>query len=52
MPLPYAKNKKHIDKWVANNRDRYNELCRIKQRKYDEWKRVSKIYLNILLEDI
>lgn len=52
MPLSYSQNKKHTDKWIANNPDRYREICRIKQRKYDEWKRVSKMYLHILLEDI
>jgi hypothetical protein len=50
MPLAYSQNKKHIDKWVANNPDKYREICRIKQRRYDEWKRVSKIYLSILLD--
>ncbi len=50
MPLSYPKNKKHIDKWIANNHDKWNELCRQNQRKYDGWKRIQKVYLAILLD--
>ena len=50
MPLPYAQNKKHTDKWIKNNPDRYREMCRINQRKYDGWKRIQKVYLAILLD--
>ena len=45
----YQKNKVHIYNWVNKNRERYNELCKIKQKRYLEWKRIQKIFLNILL---
>ena len=51
MPSPtYQQNKKHRDKWNANNPEKFRELCEINQRKYDNWKRVQKIFLNILLD--
>jgi len=50
MPLSYSKNKKHTNKWIANNTNKWNELCRINQRKYDNWKRIQRIYLSILLD--
>lgn len=50
MPSPtYQQNKKHRDKWNAKNPEKFRELCRNNQRKYDSWKRVQKIFLNILL---
>lgn len=45
----YELNKPHIEKWRENNRERCNELSKISQRKYDAWKRITKIYRNILL---
>ena len=51
MPSPtYQQNKKHRDKWNAKNPEKFRELCRNNQRKYDSWTRVQKIFLNILLE--
>ncbi len=50
MPLSYSQNKKHIYAWRENNKDKHLATCRKFQRKYDEWKRIKKIYLNILLE--
>ena len=48
MPLPYAKNKQHIYKWRENHLERAREINCKYQRKYDAWKRISKIYLQIL----
>jgi hypothetical protein len=50
MPLPYIQNKKHIYAWRENNKTQYNTGCKLRQRKYDGWKRIQKIYFNILLE--
>ena len=50
MPTTYAKNKAHIYKWVENNRDKYRELVRKRKAKFDNWKKIQKIYLSILLE--
>jgi len=51
MPSPtYQQNKKHIQKWNANNPEKFRELCKRNQRKYDTWKRVQRMFFNILLE--
>ena len=51
MPSPtYQQNKKHIQKLNTNNPEKFRELCKRNQRKYDTWKRVQKIFFNILLE--
>ena len=52
MTLAYSKNKANIYKWVENNRDKYNEICKNKQRKYDAWKRETKRFRNILIDFI
>jgi hypothetical protein len=51
MPLSYAQNKKHIYAWRAKeeNREKYAAICRKAQRKCDEWKRIQRIFLNIML---
>jgi len=49
MGQSYAKNKVHILNWNAKNPDKKRELSRINQRRYDEWYRIKKIFLNILL---
>jgi hypothetical protein len=51
MPLPYIQNKKHIYAWIENNKTQYNMGCKLRQRKYDCWKRIQKVYLNILLNE-
>jgi hypothetical protein len=51
MPTTYAKNKKHIYKWLEHNQDRHREINRKNQRKYEAWKRIQKIYFNILLDN-
>ena len=52
MPLAYSKNKVHIYKWIENNREKYNAKCKIRQRKYDAWKKETKIFRNILIDFI
>jgi hypothetical protein len=46
----YLYNKKYILKWRENHREEYNDIQKYHQKKYDNWKRVQKIYLRILLE--
>jgi hypothetical protein len=45
----YESNLPHLKKWIDNNREQYRELCRLRQQRFQTWKRVSKIYMNILL---
>ena len=52
MPLTYSKNKVHIYKWRQNNKEKHNEMSKIYQRKYDAWKRETKIFRNILIDFI
>ena len=51
MTLSYEQNKKHIYKWRENktNMVRQLHINKLYKRKYDSWKRESKIYLAILL---
>ena len=48
MPVSYAKQKKHIYAWREQHKDHYNEIARYHNNRYYAWKRISKIYLNIL----
>jgi hypothetical protein len=50
MPVSYAKNKVHIYNWNAKNPERSRELSRARTKRYDTWKRIQKIYFNILLD--
>ena len=50
MPLPYIQNKKHIYAWRENNKTQYNAGNKLWPRKYNDWKRIQKIYLNILID--
>lgn len=50
MALSYSKNKPHILKWRENNRDRYNEINKVNKRKSDNWKKIKRIFCNILLD--
>jgi hypothetical protein len=50
MTTTYIKNKKHIYNWVENHREHYRELTRKHKAKYDNWKKIQKIYLRILLD--
>jgi hypothetical protein len=43
------KHKLAIYKWRASNHSKLNEYQKNLQKKYDNWKRISKIFRNILL---
>ena len=45
----YSRNKNTIYEWRANNHLKFNEYQRTLQRKYDSWKRISKIFRQILI---
>jgi hypothetical protein len=45
----YKSNLTHLKKWIDNNKEQYREKCRLRQQRFQTWKRASKIYLNILL---
>jgi hypothetical protein len=49
MTGTYLQNKKSIYNWVAKNPDRHREINRINQRRYDRWRAIQKVYLQILL---
>jgi len=49
MPLPYKQNKTHIYKWREENLEHNKANNRKCSKKYYGWKRISKIYLQILL---
>ena len=46
----YEMNTPHVKKWIEKNKDHCREVNRIKQRRYNSWKKISKVYFNILLE--
>jgi len=50
MPLTYTKNKKHIYAWREKNKTKYNSKNKLWQKKYNNWKKIQKIYLNILID--
>jgi len=50
MPLKYTQNKKHIYNWRETHKQEWLDYHKITQRKYDNWKRIKKIFMNILLE--
>ena len=47
----YQRNKMYRDKWNSKNPIKFREICKRNQRKYDSWKRIQKIFLNILFEN-
>ena len=49
MPPTYKQNKKHIYKYKEHNHDRVLEINRKANQKYSTWKKIQKVYLNILL---
>ncbi len=49
MTGTYLQNKKSIYNWREKNPDKYREFVRIKQRTYDRWRAIQKVYLQILL---
>ena len=45
MPSPsYKQNKSHIYTWREKNQDRYRAIV----RRSDEWKKITKVFRNIL----
>jgi hypothetical protein len=49
MPPTYEQNKSHIYNWRAKNPDKYRANVRKAQKKYENWKKIQKVFLNILL---
>ena len=51
MTLKYEQNKKNIYKWRENetNMQRQLQINKLYKRKYDAWKKETKIHLAILL---
>ena len=49
MTTLYEKNKKHIYNWVSKNQQTYRELTRKRKAKFDNWKKIQKIFLQILI---
>ena len=47
----YQRNKVYRDRWNSKNPIKFREICKRNQRKYDAWKRIQKIFLNILFEN-
>jgi hypothetical protein len=48
--MPQHKNHAiHHKKWVAENRSKYNEYMKLKQREVYAWIKISRIFLKILL---
>ena len=45
----YEKNKVHIYKWRITHQDHYRQKHNQYQLKYNEWKRIQKVFLNILI---
>ena len=50
MPLSYSQNKVHIYKYRVNNLDKVREIDRLSKKRKYAWKKVSKEFLNILLD--
>lgn len=48
MGQSYEKNKLHIYNYRINNRDKHLTQHKTCQKKYDEFKRISRIFRNIL----
>ena len=49
MPLAYSKNKQHIYKWVAANREKLNEYKRVYYRTEDKIQYKRNYYLKMKL---
>ena len=49
MTTTYEKNKKHIYNWVSKNKQLSRELGRKRKAKFDNWKKIQKIFLQILI---
>ena len=45
----YQKNKKNIYNYRVNHHEKFKDYQRILQRKYDNYKRIARIFRNILI---
>lgn len=50
MPTSYAKNKQHIYAWRQKNLEKKREIDRKSMNRYRNWKKISAIFLNILID--
>lgn len=51
MPSPnYSQNKSHIYKWRETHLEQNREVNRRAKSKYDAWKKITKIYFQILID--
>ena len=50
MTGSYANNKKSIANWSAKNRERVNAINKKSSQGIRDWKKISKIFMNILLD--
>ena len=52
MGQSYEKNKIHIMNWRAKNKEKFNKICLKSRMKSYNWKKVSKEFRNILIDDL
>ena len=45
----YARNKENIYAWILNNPEQYRLINRLAKQRYDCWKKIQLVYINILL---
>ena len=51
MPMSYAKNKQHALNYRLKNMDKVRENSRNSMRKRYAWKKISFIFMNILIDE-
>lgn len=51
MPPTYEQNKKHIYNYRLNNLDKWRHADRVRKNRQYAWKKISIVFLNILLEN-
>jgi hypothetical protein len=51
MKGTYSQNKKSIYNWREKNRDKWNEYRRNLWKQNSTWKKISREFMNILLDD-
>jgi hypothetical protein len=49
MAPTYQQNKAHIYNWRTKNPDKQRAVVRKAKQKYDNWKKIQKVFLNILI---
>jgi hypothetical protein len=50
MTEKYELNKINIKKWRETNKEHNRYVNKICKRRYDNWKRIQKVFMSILLE--